>query len=113
LALAPLFFDLRCFASWDTNVGLRYAYPTYMSSESVGMGAIKSGGKTLPSKARTQNLCAHFQTRHCEGVSTVAIQTAFSLALSFQKTELPPGSPRCYVPRNDKVGVRAQVSLHF
>jgi hypothetical protein len=34
-----------------------------------------------------------------EGVSTVAIQTDFSLLLSFQKTELLPRLPRRYAPR--------------
>jgi hypothetical protein len=34
-----------------------------------------------------------------EGRRPVAIQTAFPLALSFQKTESPSGLPRRYAPR--------------
>jgi hypothetical protein len=48
-----------------------------------------------------------------EGRRPVAIQTAFPLALSFQKTEPPPGLPRRYAPRNDEVGACAQVSSTF
>jgi hypothetical protein len=42
-------------------------------------------------------------SRHCEGRRPVAIQTAFPLALAFQKTEPPHGLPRRCAPRNDEL----------
>jgi hypothetical protein len=62
-------------------------------------GAIQSGRKIRQAKRGRKIYALTFKRVKSEDRRPVAIQTAFPLALPFQKTEPPSGLPRRSAPR--------------